>query len=385
MKIQYKCEVCGLTFDKLNVLGTHIKRHHKIEVKDYYDSYLKTDINEGICCNKNCHNVCKFNSLSVGYAKHCSLKCSLEDENTKNKCKETWENKTEKEKNERKLHYRKLWDEKTEEELNERKIHYQEIYKNKTPEELKTISDKNKATKVKNGHAENWNNLEQNIKTKKERYGDENYNNRPKALETMSKRTKEEKQKSLEKQTKSHYEHFLERFKKKIEPYNVEYVRTESNKQIVLKCKTCGFIMIHRRETYNNIIRFNRNFCPICYNKFKDSTGEKELFNFIKENCELEIQRNDRKLLNGKELDIYIPNLKLAFEFNGTYWHMDDRFYKPDDYNKPKNKTAKEIWEYDQNKYTLTESKGIKIIVIKQYDWENNRAEIEKYIKTLLV
>ena len=52
MKIQYKCEVCGLTFDKLNVLGTHIKRHHKIEVKDYYDIYLKTDINEGICCNK---------------------------------------------------------------------------------------------------------------------------------------------------------------------------------------------------------------------------------------------------------------------------------------------------------------------------------------------
>lgn len=239
MKIHYKCEVCGLTFDKLNVLGTHIKRHHKIEVKAYYDSYLKTDINEGICCNKNCHNVCRFKSLSAGYNKHCSLKCSVKDENTKIKCRTTWKNKTEKELNERKLHYRKIWNEKTEEELNERKKHYQTIYKNKTEKELKEISNKNKLTKVKNGHDENWVNHEQSKKTKKERYGDENYNNRQKALETISKRTKEEKQKSLEKQIKSHYEHFLERFKKKIEGHNVEYLRTDQNGNLVLKCTIC--------------------------------------------------------------------------------------------------------------------------------------------------
>lgn len=284
----------------------------------------------------------------------------------------------------RKEHYQEIWRNKSKEELEQRRLHYQEIYKNKTPKELKEISDKNKATKVKNGHDENWNNLEQNKNTKKERYGNENYNNRPKALQTMAKKSVEEKEKSLKKQIETHYENFLNRFKEKIKLHNVEYIRTEPNKLIVLKCKTCGFMMVHSRITYNNIIRFNRTFCPICNDKFKNSKGEKELFNFINNNYSLEIQRNNRKLLNGKELDLYLPDKKLAFEFNGTYWHMDDRFYKSTDFNKPKNKTAKEIWEYDKNKCILAESLGIKVIVIKQYDWENNRLETEEYIKSLL-
>lgn len=37
------------------------------------------------------------------------------------------------------------------------------------------------------------------------------------------------------------------------------------------------------------------------------------------------IQPNNRKIINPKELDIYIPNLKLAIEFNGTYWHAEER------------------------------------------------------------
>ena len=29
--------------------------------------------------------------------------------------------------------------------------------------------------------------------------------------------------------------------------------------------------------------------------------------------------------INPKELDIYIPDLKLAIEYNGTYWHAEER------------------------------------------------------------
>ena len=38
-----------------------------------------------------------------------------------------------------------------------------------------------------------------------------------------------------------------------------------------------------------------------------------------------QIQPNNRKIINPKELDIYIPDLKLAIEFNGTYWHAEER------------------------------------------------------------
>lgn len=88
--------------------------------------------------------------------------------------------------------------------------------------------------------------------------------------------------------------------------------------------------------------------------------------------------------MKGKEIDIYLPELKIGFEFNGTYWHMDERFYKPTDFNKPKNKTAEEIWLYDNQKIKLAEEKGIKLIPIKQYDWETNKDYVKQQIKELL-
>lgn len=38
-----------------------------------------------------------------------------------------------------------------------------------------------------------------------------------------------------------------------------------------------------------------------------------------------QIQPNNRKVIHPKELDIYIPDLKIAIEFNGTYWHAEER------------------------------------------------------------
>lgn len=139
--------------------------------------------------------------------------------------------------------------------------------------------------------------------------------------------------------------------------------------------------MSHARTTYNNIIRFNRCFCSFCSSKYKNSSGEKELKEFIQTIYNKEIVNNDRKTLKGKELDIYLPDLKLAFEFDGTYWHADSRFYNENYYLPAKNKTAKEIWEYDNEKDKLAKEIGITIIHIKQYDWENDRINQEKMIK----
>lgn len=57
------------------------------------------------------------------------------------------------------------------------------------------------------------------------------------------------------------------------------------------------------------------------YNKI--SGTEQEIHNFIQENYNGEITFNDKKILSGKEIDIYLPDLKLAIEFNGTYYHSD--------------------------------------------------------------
>jgi len=67
-----KCELCEKSYDKSSSLAKHIKNKHGIEIKDYYDSYLKKD-GDGIC--KLCNKQTTFHKLESGYRDYCSPKC----------------------------------------------------------------------------------------------------------------------------------------------------------------------------------------------------------------------------------------------------------------------------------------------------------------------
>jgi len=77
------------------------------------------------------------------------------------------------------------------------------------------------------------------------------------------------------------------------------------------------------------------------------------LQNFIKESHDTEILLNNKKIISPYELDIYLPELKIAFEFNGLYWHSE--------INKESN--------YHLNKTKLCEKQGIQLIHIWEDDW----------------
>ena len=51
---------------------------------------------------------------------------------------------------------------------------------------------------------------------------------------------------------------------------------------------------------------------------------EKELIGFIKSIYKGEVQTNNRNIIFPKELDIYIPEKRIAIEFNGLYWHDEN-------------------------------------------------------------
>ena len=78
--------------------------------------------------------------------------------------------------------------------------------------------------------------------------------------------------------------------------------------------------------------------CPKCGKII--SKNEEELYQFV---CNLvgsdEVVRNDRDVLNGKEIDIYIPSLKVGIEYNGVVWHSE-KFGKGKDYHIDKLNTA---------------------------------------------
>lgn len=63
--------------------------------------------------------------------------------------------------------------------------------------------------------------------------------------------------------------------------------------------------------------------------------------------------KNDRTILDGKEIDFYFPDEKIGVEFNGNYWHSELK--------KPKT--------YHQDKTLLAVSKGVRLIHFFEYEW----------------
>lgn len=104
---------------------------------------------------------------------------------------------------------------------------------------------------------------------------------------------------------------------------------------------------------------------------FNDNTSsyEKEIREFI-DSFGVKAIYNSRKIIEPLELDIYIPDKKLAIEFNGNYWHSD--VYVTKDYHRDK---------------TLNCTKqGIRLIHIFEYEWVDEiKKEIIKNIITGLI
>ena len=107
--------------------------------------------------------------------------------------------------------------------------------------------------------------------------------------------------------------------------------------------------------------------CPTCLPKIVKSQGEKELLNFIKSFYKGKIIENDRTVIKPKELDIYLPELKLALEYNGKYWH---------------NRREKEIPGYHENKRRICKEQDIILIEIWENEWKNNNQQTKDLIKT---
>ncbi|MFW6281265.1 MAG: hypothetical protein ACOC1O_00510 [bacterium] len=107
--------------------------------------------------------------------------------------------------------------------------------------------------------------------------------------------------------------------------------------------------------------------CPVCFPK-SSSVAEKEIKDFIL-SLNIKVIENDRAILNGKEIDIYLPDYKLAIEYDGLYWHSEKRG-KDKYYHLEKTKEAKE--------------KGIDLIHIFEDEWRDKKEIVKSIIKNKL-
>ena len=105
--------------------------------------------------------------------------------------------------------------------------------------------------------------------------------------------------------------------------------------------------------------------CKKCSNS--ESISENEVADFIG-SLGINMLTNDRSLLEGKELDIYIPSHNLAIEFDGLYWHSELFVDK----------------DYHLNKTELCEEKGIQLIHIFEDEWVHKKDIVKSRLKSIL-
>ena len=134
--------------------------------------------------------------------------------------------------------------------------------------------------------------------------------------------------------------------------------------------------MEHARIIMSNKIKETRRL-----GKLKSvirSKKEKEMVVEIKK-MGYEVQHSLR--VETKICDIFIPSLNLIIEYNGDYWHCNPKKYNPDYFNQKKQKTAKELWEYDKNKIDLIRGKGYNLEIVWESDLKEDNTLINKIIK----
>lgn len=148
---------------------------------------------------------------------------------------------------------------------------------------------------------------EQAKKTKQERYGDPNFSNIEKRIATLE---------------------------EKYGVTNASYINVDSGVLAVLHDKSAFEQFIRGKSQQlaskelnvdpNTIRKYAREYN--CFDLFLvDSSQWEERVKQLLISLGTRFIQNDRSIISPFELDFYLPELKLAIEVNGNYWHCEDR------------------------------------------------------------
>ena len=340
-----ECLICKKEVKNYIALGLHLKKYHdNMTSKEYYDKYLRQS-NEGIC--PVCGKETKFQGIRLGYLKHCSIKCNMNDENTTLKREQTCIEK----------------------------------FGVPNPYQSEEIKEKIKQKMIeKTGYEYNLQRpetIEKSKQTKLQKYGDRNYNNVQKAKETN--------QQKYGVDSYSKTQEFKDFIRENNDFDNIHQKGLETHNINIEKQKSLGYMTLQELFSIYGQSWYKNNLVPILYkyhcgfvsledvdkidkyynsNNGHSSQQEQKLYDIIKKYYNGKVIRGDRTVLNSYELDFYLPDKNLAFEYNGIYWHS----------TKHKEK------DYHYNKSIECFNKGIRLVHIYEFEsWE----DIEEFISSI--
>ena len=339
-----------------------------------------------LCKNPNCNNTVKFKNSTLGYYEYCSNKCISSDPNIK-KIKE-----------EKSLIKYGTKSPSQSKQIKDKIIRTnQYLYNGNSPMSSKTTQEKSKKTLLKNFGVDNPNKSPEIIRKRVESFKKSNYkeNFKISCIEKYGVKhpwmNKEVHKKTID----FFYADYKKRILEKIDSHKFNFIGFKKGISTNLEfyCKKCNsnFDILSYQFYYR--INNNKSICTNCFPISENaSISQIELFNFIKEKYKGEVIIDCKNIINPYEIDIYLPELKIGFEFNGVWWHTEK--YKGENYHLQKQKKSIEnniklfsIWEdewntkkeicisFILNKLNKTENKIFaRKCKIKELDYKDSRS-----------
>lgn len=144
-----------------------------------------------------------------------------------------------------------------------------------------------------------------------------------------------------------------------------DYLNGEASREkLLVKCK-CGTEFSLQRYKESSA----PGLCPTCYTP-SASRWQHEINDFVR-SLGFNTRINDRRTLGKKlEIDIYIPSLQLGIECDGAWWHSEGG--RPD------------IRAAMLKKLALAREKGIRIVSVFDFEWEEKKEIVKSRLSALL-
>ena len=145
-----------------------------------------------------------------------------------------------------------------------------------------------------------------------------------------------------------------------------DYAGMNADIEYEWKCAKCGCVFKQRVYSTHHIE--GSAYIPRCLNcyphKIAYSGKENELVDFCK-SFGFELKQHDRTLIKPLELDIVVPDLKIAIEFNGDYWHSIESI-------------REERFNYHLEKVVKCNEAGYRLICVWENEWDEMKDEVKK-------
>lgn len=350
MKLEdpFRCRICNKIFNQRS-LKIHVEKNHNLNYKDYI---RKIHFGYELRC-KNCGVYLPDNKIGLSECRDfCSIKC-----------------------------FRNYFDNHKDEFLEKTQVTNMKKYGVKNQQNADCIKEKIKQTNLNRYGVENVfqdKNVKNKCKeTKLEKHNDENYNNSQQMITTKRELYGEKMEKIVENCVKTNLKKYGCEYYFQTEDYKEKSKQAYLNKYGVEKHQQKNFINLNdlnenfvkeefiknNRFLIDDFMDYFNILSPITAKSYKEKFNINDLnksnrcktqqFIFDSINIENKIY-NSHHL--GKELDIYLPDYKLAIEYDGLLYHSEGI----EDYSKFRSTNK----NYHLNKTELCESNGIQLFHI---------------------